>query len=64
MVLLSFKTQDCYILEFDYKILGQRGGYLINEYAILDLVMGSKLPQAKAFKNRLTFSDRICIIKM
>lgn len=40
--------------EFDYKQLGQRGGYLINEYAILDLVMGSKLPQAKAFKRWIT----------
>lgn len=44
------KTQDCYRLEFDYKILGQRGGYLINEYAVIDLVLQSPLPQAKQFK--------------
>lgn len=53
-LLVDSKTQLQNIIEFDYKQLGQRGGYLINEYAILDLVMGSPLPQAKAFKRWIT----------
>lgn len=30
--------------------LGQRGGWLINEYGLYDLAFASKLPQAQAFK--------------
>ena len=37
-------------IEFDYKELGQRGGYLLNEYAVIGLTLGSPLPQAKQFK--------------
>lgn len=53
-VLVDSKTQVQNILEFDYKQLGQRGGYLINEYGVIDLVLGSPLPQAKAFKKWIT----------
>lgn len=37
-------------IEFNYKELGQRGGYLLNEYAVIGLTLGSPLPQAKQFK--------------
>ena len=39
---------------FDYKQLGQRGGYLINESGLYSLVFGSDLPQAKKFKRWVT----------
>ena len=48
------KTQVYIALELDYKELGQRGGLLINEYALYDLVFESPLPQAKAFKSWVT----------
>lgn len=48
------KTQDQNRLEFNYKELGQRGGYLINEYAVIDLVLQSQLPQAKQFRRWIT----------
>ena len=38
----------------DYKELGQRGGYLINESAVYALIFGSKLPKAKEFKRWVT----------
>ena len=43
-----------YTLEFDYKKLGQRGGLLINEYALYDLALESPLPSAKEFKKWVT----------
>ena len=52
--LLSFKTQPQNGVQFNYKELGQRGGYLINEYAVIDLVLQSPLPQAKQFKRWIT----------
>ena len=38
----------------DYKILGQRGGYLVNESGMYSLVLGSDLPSAKKFKRWIT----------
>lgn len=48
------ETQVQYTLELDYKKLGQRGGLLINEYALYDLIFESPLPSAKAFKSWVT----------
>lgn len=48
------ETQVQYTLEFDYKKLGQRGGLLINEYALYDLTLTSPLPSAKEFKYWVT----------
>ena len=53
-LLYNSKTQDCYSLQFDYKDLGQRGGYLINEYAVISLILQSPLPHAKQFKRWVT----------
>lgn len=38
----------------DYKILGQRGGYLVNESGMYSLILGSELPYAKKFKRWVT----------
>lgn len=38
----------------DYKELGQRGGYLVNESGMYSLIFGSDLPQAKEFKKWIT----------
>lgn len=40
--------------DFDYKELGQRGGYLINESGFYSLVFNSGLPQSKEFKRWVT----------
>lgn len=48
------KTQSQYTIELNYKDLGQRGGLLINEYALYDLVFASPLPSAKEFKKWVT----------
>lgn len=48
------ETQVQYTLELDYKELGQRGGLLINEYALYDLALESPLPSAKKFKRWIT----------
>lgn len=53
-LLIDSKTQLQNVIEFDYKQLGQRGGYLINQYGVIDLVMGSPLPQAREFKRWVT----------
>ena len=53
-LLVDSKTQLQNVIEFDYKILGQRGGYFINEYAVIDLILHSPLPQAKQFKRWIT----------
>ena len=41
-------------LEFDYKNLGERGGLLINIFAIYDLVSKSPLPAARQFQIWIT----------
>lgn len=51
---LNKETQFQYVLDLDYKKLGRKGGLLINEYALYDLVFESPLPQAKAFKSWVT----------
>ncbi len=48
------KTQYQNGIEFDYKQLGQRGGWLINESGFYSLVFGSELPKAKQFKKWVT----------
>ena len=49
-ILATSKTQSDFAIEFDYKQLGQRGGWLINESGFYSLVFGSELPKAKQFK--------------
>lgn len=41
-------------VSFDYKQLGQRGGYLVNKSALYSLVLDSPLPQAKKFRKWVT----------
>ena len=48
------KTQYENGIEFDYKTLGQRGGWIINEPGFYSLVLSSKLPSAKKFKHWVT----------
>ena len=45
------KTQLQNVIKLNYKELGQRGGYLINEYGVIQLVMNSPLPQAEEFQD-------------
>ena len=52
--ILFDKTHPRNGVEMDYKELGQRGGYLINESALYALIFGSKLPTAKEFKRWVT----------
>lgn len=48
------ESDFCFKSEFDYRVLGQRGGYLINESGLYSLTLSSKLPSAKAFKRWVT----------
>lgn len=48
------KTQYENGIEFDYKQLGQRGGWIINESGMYSLVMSSKLQNAKKFRRWIT----------
>lgn len=48
------ETQVQYGLKLDYKELGQRGGLLISEYGLYDLVLAAPLPSAKEFKKWIT----------
>lgn len=41
-------------LSFDYKVLGQRGGWVVNESGMYALIFGSKLESAKRFKHWVT----------
>lgn len=41
-------------IEFNYRELGQRGGWLINESGFYSLVFGSELKSAKKFKHYVT----------
>lgn len=52
--LMLNKTQYQNGIEFDYRELGQRGGWLINESGFYSLVLGSELPTAKRFKRWVT----------
>jgi len=42
------------VSNFNYKELGQRGGWLINESGLYALILSSKLPSAKKFKHWIT----------
>lgn len=53
-LMLNKETRPQIRDEFDYKELGQRGGWLINESGFYALVFGSKLPKAKEFKHWVT----------
>ena len=52
--LMLDKTQYQNGIELNYKELGQRGGWLINESGFYSLVLGSELPTAKKFKRWVT----------
>ncbi len=62
-VLLNEETQYRFGTEFDYKTLGQRGGWLINESGFYSLVLSSKMPKAKEFKRWVTSEVIPCIRK-
>lgn len=47
--MIDGKTQSCFGIE-----LGQRGGWIINESGLYNLVLSSKLPTAKKFKRWVT----------
>lgn len=47
--MLDGKTQSHFGIE-----LGQRGGWVVNESGLYSLILGSKLPKAKAFKRWVT----------
>lgn len=51
---LNEETQFQNGIELDYRELGQRGGWLINESGLYSLVLSSKLPMAKSFKRWIT----------
>ena len=53
-IFVDGKTRHQFGVEFNYKELGQRGGYLVNESGLYALVFGSDLPQAKKFKRWVT----------
>lgn len=46
---LTKETQSQFGLE-----LGQRGGWLVNEYGVHDLILSSELPEAKQFRRWIT----------
>lgn len=48
------ETQSRFASEFNYKNLGQRGGWLVNESGLYDLIFGSKLESAKLYKRWVT----------
>lgn len=48
------ETQSRFTSEFNYKDLGQRGGWLVNESGLYDLIFGSKLKSAKLYKRWVT----------
>lgn len=49
-LMYNSKTQSQFAIELDYKELGQRGGWLISEFGIYDLIFGSAKAEAKVFK--------------
>lgn len=51
---LCDKTHPLTGVEFNYKELGQRGGYFVNESAMYSLILGSELKNAKKFKRWVT----------
>lgn len=53
-ILASAETQHRFSAEFDYKSLGQRGGWIINESGLYSLILSSKLEGAQKFKKWVT----------
>ena len=53
-MIINHETQYRFGIEFDYRVLGQRGGWLINEFGFYSLVLSSKLPAAKRIKRWVT----------
>ena len=53
-IFVDGKTRHQFGVDFNYKELGQRGGYLVNESGLYSLVFGSDLPEAKKFKRWVT----------
>lgn len=53
-IMYDSKTQYLSDTEFDYKELGQRGGWIINESGLYSLIFNSKMPKAKEFKKWVT----------
>lgn len=53
-VFLDSKTQSDITTELNYRELGQRGGWLINESGMYALIFGSDLDSAKRFKKWVT----------
>ena len=54
IILINKNSPLIHGVSFDYKKLGQRGGYLINESGLYSLVLNSPLQQAKKFKHWVT----------
>lgn len=52
--MIDGKTRHQISAEFDYKKIGQRGGWVINESGVYSLILSSKLPKAKEFKRWVT----------
>lgn len=53
-ILIDSKTQHQFGVEFNYKQLGQRGGYLVNESGLYALVFESELKEARKFRRWVT----------
>lgn len=51
---LNLKTRYQNGIEFDYRVIGQRGGWVINESGVYSLILSSTLPTAKKFKRWIT----------
>ena len=54
-LLLNKETSPCYKGEFDYKLLGQRGGILLNEGGLNQLTLSSPLPEAEEFQEWICY---------
>lgn len=54
-LLLNKETQSSSGIEFDYKLLGQRGGILLNEGGLNQLTLSSPLPEAEKFQEWICY---------
>ncbi len=53
-IFVDGKTRHQFGVEFNYKELGQRGGYLVNESGLYALVFESELKEARKFRRWVT----------
>ena len=53
-IFVDGKTRHQFGVEFNYKELGQRGGYLVNESGLYALVLRSDLKEARKFRRWVT----------